>query len=145
MQKITPFLWFDGQAAAAAKFYVSIFKRAKILSSSPMSVTLQLAGQELILFNGGPHYKLTPAFSLFIHCKRQQEIDYYWAKLTRGGAESRCGWLEDKYGLSWQVVPDILFMLLNDKDPVKADRAMQAMLKMRKFDIKAMKRAHAGR
>ena len=144
-RQITPFLWFEGRAAEAAKFYASIFPRAKILSVSPMSATLQLAGQKLILFNGGPHYKLTPAVSLFVHCQTQKEVDYYWARLTRGGEESRCGWLVDKFGLSWQVVPDILFTLLNDEDPGKADRAMQAMLKMRKLDIQALKRAHAGR
>lgn len=143
--KITPFLWFDGRVAEAAKFYVSVFKRAKVLSVSPMAATVQLYGQKLILFNGGPHLKLTPACSLFIHCRTQKEIDYYWTKLTRGGAESRCGWLEDKYGLSWQVVPNILFTLLNDKDEAKAGRAMQAMMKMRKLNIKAMQRAHAGK
>lgn len=143
--KITPFLWLNNRAAEAARFYVSIFKRAEILGTGPMSATVRLNGQKLILFNGGPHYKLTPACSLFIHCRTQREVDYYWTRLSRDGKQSRCGWVEDKFGLSWQVVPDILSALLSDKDPVKAGRAMQAMLKMRKLDIRALQRAHAGR
>ena len=143
--KITPFLWLGSQADKAAKFYSSIFKGAEILSVSPMSATIRLGGQKLILFNGGPHYRLTPAVSLFVHCQTQKEVDYYWARLSRGGEESRCGWLVDKFSLSWQVVPDILFTLLNDKDPVKADRAMQAMLKMKKLDIKRLMQAAAGK
>ena len=147
MQNITPFLWFDGKVGDAVKFYCSIFKKPKIVSMNGsgnhvMSATIRLNGQELILFNGGPHYQLTPAFSLMVQCKTQKEVDYYWTKLLKGGEESRCGWLIDKYGLSWQIVPEILGALLGDKDAAKADRAMQAMLKMRKLDIKALKRAH---
>ena len=150
MQKTTPFLWFDGRVGQAVKFYRSVFKQSKTVSVSRngktvQSATLRLNGQELILFNGGPHYKLTPAFSLMVRCKTQQEVDYYWAKLTKGGEESRCAWLKDKFGLSWQIVPEELMELLGDKDSTKAARVMQAMLKMSKIDIKALKRAHAGK
>jgi predicted 3-demethylubiquinone-9 3-methyltransferase (glyoxalase superfamily) len=144
MQQVTPFLWFKDKAQEAAKFYVSVFKGAKLVDSNPMSATLRLKDQTLILFNGGPHYKLTPAFSLFISCKTQKEVDYYWSKLTKGGEESRCGWLVDKFGVSWQVIPEILGPCISDPDPAKAGRAMQAMLKMRKIDIKALKKAHTG-
>lgn len=150
MHKPTPFLWFDGNVGEAAKFYRSIFKKSKIvrrngLAHNLQSATLLINGQELILFNGGPHFKLTPAFSLLVQCKTQREIDYFWKKLTQGGEESHCGWLIDRYGLSWQIVPEILFSLLSDKDQAKSDRAMQAMMQMRKFDLKAMLRAHAGK
>jgi len=150
MSNITPFLWFDGQVGEALKFYRQVFKQSKIVSVSGhgkniQSATLRLHGQELILFSGGPHYKLTPAFSLMVNCKTQREVDYYWKKLTQGGEESRCGWLVDRHGLSWQIIPDVLFALLNDPDQVKAGRAMQAMLQMRKLDIKALKLAHAGK
>ncbi len=150
MHKIIPFLWFDGRVEEAMKFYCSIFKPSKIVSvnrngKEVMSATLRLNGQELIAFNGGPHFKFTPAISLFVHCRTQKEVDRYWAKLTKGGEESRCGWLTDKFGLSWQIVPDILPELLGDKDEAKAGRAMQAMLQMGKLDIKALKKAHAGR
>lgn len=149
MQKITPFLWFDGNVAAAMKFYCSVFKDSKIVSVSGrgknvMSATLKLNGQELILFDGGSHYKLTPAFSLFVSCETQAEIDYYWKRLLKGGEASRCGWLTDKFGVSWQIIPDVLGELLGDRDENKSDRAMQAMLKMVKLDIKALKLAHAG-
>ena len=149
MQQITPFLWFDGNIAAAMKFYCSVFKNSKIISVSGggknvMSATLRLNGQELILFNGGPHYKLTPALSLFVSCQTQKEIDYYWKRLTKGGEASQCGWLRDRFGLSWQIIPDILGELLGDRDEGKSDRAMQAMLQMSKLDIKALKQAHAG-
>ncbi len=149
-QKITPFLWFDGQVGAAAKFYGSIFKDLKVISRSGrgknvMSVTLRLNGQELILFNGGPHYKLTPAVSLMVNCRTQKEIDYYWKRLTKGGRESRCGWLTDKFGLSWQIIPDILGALLGDKDEARSGRAMQAMLQMGKLDIKTLQQAHVGK
>lgn len=148
--KITPFLWFDDQAEEAVKFYRSIFKNSRIVSvmrngKQVMGVTFRINGQELIAFNGGPHFKFNCAISLFVHCRTQREVDYYWIKLTNGGAESRCGWLTDRFGLSWQIVPDILSEVLGDKDPVKAGRAMQAMLQMRKLDIQTLKRAHAGR
>jgi predicted 3-demethylubiquinone-9 3-methyltransferase (glyoxalase superfamily) len=148
--KPTPFFWFDGQVGAAAKFYCSIFKKARIvrlngLANNIQTATVRLNGLEIILFNGGPHYKLTPAASLMVPCKTQREVDYYWKKLTAGGEESRCGWLVDRYGLSWQIVPEMLFEVLSDPDEAKAGRAMQAMLQMRKLDIKALRRAHAGR
>jgi len=128
-------LWFDKQAEEAAKFYCSIFKNSKILHSAPMIVTFELEGQQFMALNGGPMFKFTEAISLFISCKDQQEVDYYWEKLTEGGEESMCGWLKDKYGLSWQVIPNSLGELMQDKDPARAGRVMQAMLKMRKIDI----------
>ena len=147
--KPTPFFWFDGQVGAAAKFYCSIFKKAKIvrlngLANNIQTATVRLNGLEIILFNGGPHYKLTPAFSLFVSCRNQKEIDYFWERLTKGGEPSRCGWVKDKFGLSWQIIPDILGELLGDENEGKSQRAMQAMLEMGKLDIKALKRAHAG-
>jgi predicted 3-demethylubiquinone-9 3-methyltransferase (glyoxalase superfamily) len=143
MQKITPFLWFDGQAGEAAKFYTSIFKNSKILSVSPMSATFQLAGQKFIALNGGPQFKFTEAISFFVSCETQKEIDYFWEKLSAGGEKGRCGWLKDKFGVSWQIVPPILGELLNDEDNEKSNRVMQAMLQMNKLDIKKLKRAHA--
>jgi len=144
MQKIVPFLWFDGKAEEAAKFYVSIFKNSKILSANPMSVTFQLEGQPFYALNGGPQYKFTPAISLFVNCETQQEVDELWSKLTAGGSDEQCGWLKDKYGLSWQIIPKTLGRLLNDKNPKKANAAMQAMLKMKKIDIKALQQAFDG-
>lgn len=150
MNKITPFLWFDDKAEEAARFYCSIFPNAKILEvrrngKNVMGVTFRINGQVLIAFNGGPHFKFTPAISLSVDCKNQREVDYYWTKLLRGGKEQQCGWLLDKYGLSWQIVPSVLGDLLGDKDSAKADRACQAMLKMIKLNIKELKRAHAGK
>jgi predicted 3-demethylubiquinone-9 3-methyltransferase (glyoxalase superfamily) len=145
MQKITPFLWFDGQAEAAAKFYTSIFKDAKITSLSPMSASFQLAGQEFIALNGGPQYKFTEAVSFFVRCETQEEVDYYWEKLSAGGSEGRCGWLKDKFGLSWQIIPSILGDLIGDDDEKKSQRALQAMFTMSKLDIKELKAAHAGK
>jgi predicted 3-demethylubiquinone-9 3-methyltransferase (glyoxalase superfamily) len=142
--KITPFLWYDGQAEEAANFYTSIFKNSKILGSSPMAVTFEIDGQKIIAFNGGPMFKFTEAFSLSVDCETQEEIDEMWEKLSAGGQESRCGWLKDKFGLSWQIVPPILGELLGDKDPQKAKRALDAMLKMNKIDIAKLKEAHAG-
>ena len=145
MRKITPFLWFDGQAGEAAKFYTSIFKRSKMESVSPMSATFQLDGVKFIALNGGPQFKFTAAISFFVSCQTQREIDYFWAKLSAGGKKSRCGWLKDKFGVSWQIVPPILGELLRDEDEVKSQRVLQAMLQMDKLDIKALKRAyHAG-
>jgi predicted 3-demethylubiquinone-9 3-methyltransferase (glyoxalase superfamily) len=143
MQKITPFLWFDGKAEEAAKFYTSIFKNSKIESISPMSATFQLEGVKFMALNGGPHFKFTEAISFFVSCETQKEIDYYWEKLSAGGKKSRCGWLKDKFGVSWQIVPPILGELLNDNDEEKAQRVMQAMLKMDKIDIKTLKQAYA--
>lgn len=144
MQKITPFLWFDSQAEEAAKFYCSIFKDSKILHTSPMIVTFEIMGQRLMALNGGPRFKLTEAFSLFISCKDQQEVDYYWEKLTQGGEESMCGWLKDKYGLWWQVIPDALGELMSGKDTVRSQRAMEAMLKMHRIDIAMLQQAYNG-
>jgi predicted 3-demethylubiquinone-9 3-methyltransferase (glyoxalase superfamily) len=150
MQKITTFLWFDSQAEEAANFYCSIFKNSKInnitkASGQVMSVTFSLEGQEFFALNGGPHFKFNEAISLFVSCDTQEEIDEKWAKLTSdGGKESMCGWLKDKFGLSWQIVPPTLPQLLYDKDPAKAKRVMEAMMKMRKIDISALEQAHHG-
>lgn len=148
MQKIIPFLWFDNNAEEAINFYVSIFNNSKILSTTPgpngtiLTATFQLEGQEFYALNGGPMFKFTEAISLFVNCETQEEVDELWAKLSAGGAESRCGWLKDKYGLSWQVIPTILGKLLQDKDPVKAKRVMDAMLQMSKIDIAVLKQAY---
>jgi predicted 3-demethylubiquinone-9 3-methyltransferase (glyoxalase superfamily) len=153
MQKITPFLWFDTQAEEAAKFYVSIFPRSKILKTarygdagpgpkgSVMTVEFELAGQRMIALNGGPVFKFTEAISLSVDCKDQKEVDHYWNKLSQGGEESMCGWLKDRYGLSWQITPGILGKLLSGPDPKEAKRVMEAMLRMRKIDIAALKAA----
>jgi predicted 3-demethylubiquinone-9 3-methyltransferase (glyoxalase superfamily) len=138
MTKITPFLWFDGKADEAMKFYVSIFKNAKILGAN----RFELQGQEFLVFNGGPQFTFTPALSLFINCETQQEVDDLWEKLSEGGEEGRCGWLKDKYGLSWQVIPSVLGPMLHDKDSGKAKRVMNAMLQMNKIDIEGLKRAY---
>lgn len=153
-QKIAPFLWFDDNAEEAMKFYVSIFKNSKILSitrhpdagpgtpGKVMTGSFQLEGQKFHALNGGPQFKFTEAVSLFVDCATQQEVDDLWAKLTAdGGQESQCGWLKDKFGLSWQIIPRALGEMLGDKDPEKAKRALEAMLKMRKIDIKALEGA----
>jgi len=145
MQKIIPFLWFDGQAEEAARFYTSIFKKSKIESISPMSATFRLDGVKFIALNGGPQFKFTEAISFFVSCKTQKEIDYFWQKLSAGGEKSRCGWLKDRFGVSWQIVPPILGELLNDEDDKKSNRVMQAMLKMTKLDIKKLKQAAKGK
>lgn len=153
MQTITPFLWFDGKAEEAMNFYVSIFKNSKVGSvsrygeggpgpkGSVMSATFQLLGQEFIALNGGPMFTFSPAISLFVNCETQEEVDELWEKLSAGGEKQRCGWLKDKYGLSWQIIPSILGKLLQDKDAVKSSRAMQAMLQMDKIDIKRLQQA----
>ena len=157
MQKITPFLWFDTQAEEAATFYASIFPKSKILNvarygeagpgpkGSVMTVEFELDGQRMIALNGGPHFKFTEAISLSVDCKDQKEVDHYWTKLSQGGQESMCGWLKDKYGLSWQVNPRILGELLSSPDAKKAKRVMEAMLKMKKIDIAALKAAAEGK
>jgi predicted 3-demethylubiquinone-9 3-methyltransferase (glyoxalase superfamily) len=157
MQKIVPFLWFDNQAEEAAEFYVSLFKNSKIGAVSrygeagpgprgtAMSVSFQLNGQDFYALNGGPVFKFTEAISLYINCETQQEVDELWEKLSAGGAKSQCGWLKDRYGLSWQVIPTALGKLLGDKDPAKAKRVMEAMLKMTKIEIKKLEQAHEGR
>jgi predicted 3-demethylubiquinone-9 3-methyltransferase (glyoxalase superfamily) len=156
MQKITPFLWFDNQAEEAMNFYVSIFKNSKIGTvtrygdagpgpkGSVMTASFELDGQPFMTLNGGPLFKFTEAISLFVTCDTQAEVDDLWEKLSAGGQKSRCGWLKDKYGLSWQIVPSALTRLMRDKDPEKSKRVMQAMLKMDKLDIATLERAHAG-
>jgi predicted 3-demethylubiquinone-9 3-methyltransferase (glyoxalase superfamily) len=152
MQKITTFLWFDTQAEEAAKFYVSIFKNSSIgkiarvgeasPKSSVLTVSFQLEGQRFVALNGGPKYKFTPAISLYVDCESQEEVDALWGKLLSGGGrEDRCGWLVDKYGLSWQIIPKILIELLTDPDQRRANRAMQAMLQMSKIDVKKLEEA----
>ena len=154
MQKITPFLWFDDKAEEAMNFYVSIFKDSKILDvtrygeagpgrqGTVMTGTFQLNGQEFMALNGGPEFKFTEAVSFFVNCETQQEVDELWEKLSEGGEEGQCGWLKDKYGLSWQIVPAILGELMNDKDAGKAKRVMQAMLQMHKIDTIKLKKAY---
>jgi predicted 3-demethylubiquinone-9 3-methyltransferase (glyoxalase superfamily) len=142
MQKITPFLWFDNQAGEAAKFYCSVFKNSKIIGSNPMIVTFELEGQKFMALNGGPQFKFTEAISFFVDCETQEEVNYYWEKLCEDGKESQCGWLKDKYGMSWQIVPSILGKLIGDPDPVKSQRVMNAMLKMKKIDIAKLKEAY---
>lgn len=154
MGKITPFLWFDGKAEEAANFYVSVFDNAKISSVSRygedtpgdpgtvMTVEFELDGQEFIALNGGPEYTFTPAVSFSIDCKTQAEVDHYWDRLSEGGKQIQCGWLQDKYGLSWQVVPSILPELLKDENDDKSDAVMQAMLKMVKLDIAELQEAY---
>lgn len=144
--RVTPFLWYDGQAEEAARFYVSVFgKGSRVTSASPMSVTFELEGQPFIALNGGPMYRFTEAVSLFVDCKDQREVDRFWKKLGQGGAPGRCGWLKDRYGLSWQVVPRALGECLNGPDRAGAQRAMEAMLKMGKLEVKALKAAYRGR
>ncbi|MGE5758758.1 MAG: VOC family protein [Gemmatimonadota bacterium] len=155
MQKITPFLWFNGNAEEAVNFYVSIFKHSAVLSLSRygdagpgpkgtvMSATFQLEGQKFYALNGGPEYAFTPAISLFVDCETQQEVDELWTKLSEGGEPGRCGWLKDRFGLSWQIIPTALGKLLSDKDPRKAGRVMQAMLQMSKIDIQGLQQAYA--
>jgi len=157
MQKITPFLWFDNQAEEAVKFYTSIFKNSRIGKIAPygdagpgpkgsvMTVEFQLEGQEFVALNGGPHFKFTEAISFVVNCETQAEVDKYWKKLSAGGKAVQCGWLKDRFGLSWQIVPTVLGELLSDKDAAKSQRVMKAMLKMVKFDIKKLKEAYAGK
>ena len=144
-QKIAPFLWFDGQAADAAKFYTSIFKNSKIVGSTPMISIFYLEGQKFMALNGGPNYKFTPAISFLVDCATQHEVDTLWAKLSRGGSIQQCGWLQDKYGVSWQIIPSILGELMNDVDEEKSARVLQAMLKMTKISIAGLKKAYVGR
>jgi predicted 3-demethylubiquinone-9 3-methyltransferase (glyoxalase superfamily) len=156
MQNITPFLWFDSQAGEAADFYVSIFRNSRALKTvhygaagpgapgSVMTVEFELDGLRLVALNGGPHFKFSEAVSFVVNCDSQAEVDSYWERLSAGGRPDRCGWLKDRYGLSWQVVPSVLPQLLGDPDSLKAQRTMQAMLKMDKLDIAVLRRAHAG-
>lgn len=154
MQKITPFLWFDDQAEEAMNFYVSIFKNSKVLSvarygdagpgpkGTIMTARFQLEGQEFIALNGGPQFKFTEAISFLVNCETQEEVDYFWEKLSKGGERSRCGWLKDKFGLSWQIVPTVLGEMLQDKNAEKSQSVMKAMLQMDKIDIQSLKRAY---
>lgn len=145
MNKITPFLWFDGRAEEAARFYTSIFKNSRIDSLSPMSATFHLNGQKFIALNGGPQFKFTEAISFFIDCRTQDEVDELWEKLSAGGEPGRCGWLKDKFGVSWQIIPSILGEMLQDENDAKSDRVMQAMLQMGKIDIAGLPHAYEGR
>ncbi len=158
MQRITPFLWFNGQAEEAANFYVSVFQHSKIVSvsrygdagaqtsgrpkGSVMVVVFQLEGQEFMALNGGPEFTFSPAISFVVNCETQAEVDMLWEKLTEGGREIECGWLQDKYGVSWQIVPTLLGQLLQDKDPAKSERVMKAMLQMKKLDVNGLRRAY---
>jgi predicted 3-demethylubiquinone-9 3-methyltransferase (glyoxalase superfamily) len=153
MNKITPFLWFNGNAEEAMHYYLGIFKNSRLVNilratdagpgpkGSVVTVTFELNGQEFIALNGGPQFPFTHAVSFFIYCETQAEVDYYWEKLSVGGEKVECGWLKDKFGVSWQVVPTILLELLNDKDTVRAGKVMQAMMQMTKLDIAVLKRA----
>ena len=157
MQKITPFLWFDGRAEEAMNFYTSIFKNSKVGNvtrygeaapgpkGSVMSATFQLDGLEFIALNGGPMFTFSPAISFLVHCETQQEVDELWAKLSEGGKTQQCGWLQDRFGVSWQIVPTVLGRMLQDKDAEKSKRVMQAMLTMTKLDIALLKQAYEQR
>jgi predicted 3-demethylubiquinone-9 3-methyltransferase (glyoxalase superfamily) len=142
MQKITPFLWFDNNAQEAMNFYTSIFKNSKVEHVSPMVSIFELEGQRLMALNGGPMFKFTEAISFFVSCQSQEEVDNFWEKLSGGGIKSQCGWLKDKYGLSWQIIPDLLVKLMSDPDPEKSGRVMQAMLKMQKIEIVKLQQAY---
>jgi len=155
MQKIVPFLWFDGQADEAVHFYTSIFKNSKVSNvtrygdagpgpkGSIMSATFELEGQQFYALNGGPMFKFSPAISFFVKCETQAEVDDFWTRLSAGGHTNQCGWLQDKFGVSWQVVPTVLGEMLQDKDPAKANGVMKAMMKMTKLDIGLLKEAYA--
>ncbi len=157
MQKIVPFLWFDGNAEEAMTFYTSIFKNSKVgqirrcgdagpgPKGSVLTAKFEIEGQEFMALNGGPHFKFTPAISFFVNCETQQEVDELWEKLLAGGNAMQCGWLTDKFGISWQIIPKALMEFLGDKDPQKSQRVMQARMKMIKIDVEGLKRAHEGK
>ena len=161
LQKITPFLWFDSQAEEAVNFYVSIFRNSRTggvtrydeeaakaagrPKGSVLTVQFELEGQDFVALNGGPIFKFTEAISFVVNCDTQEEVDHFWQKLSAGGQEVECGWLKDKFGVSWQVVPRILGEMLQDKDPVKSRRVMAAMLKMKKLDVEGLRKAYEGR
>jgi predicted 3-demethylubiquinone-9 3-methyltransferase (glyoxalase superfamily) len=157
VQKIIPFLWFDGKAEEAMNFYVSIFKNSKIMSvtrcgdkgpgpkGSVMTATFQLEGQQFYALNGGPMFTFSPAISFFVNCETQQAVDELWERLSEGGEKQRCGWLKDKYGVSWQIIPTVLGEMLQDKDPERSSKVMQAMLQMDKIDIETLRRAYGKR
>ena len=142
MKKITPFLWFNNNAEEAANFYVSIFKNSKIINATPMMVSFVLDGQEFIGLNGGAQYAFTEAISMFVNCEDQSEVDELWNALLDGGQETQCGWLKDKFGLSWQIIPKALGELMGDKDPMKAKRVMDTMLTMKKIDVSQLQAAY---
>jgi predicted 3-demethylubiquinone-9 3-methyltransferase (glyoxalase superfamily) len=153
-QKITPFLWFENQAEDAVNFYTSIFKNSRILTvnrygeggpapkGSVMTIAFELEGQKFTALNGGPQFKFTEAISFVVNCETQEEVDHFWNRLTEGGQEIQCGWLKDRYGLSWQIVPTALFKLLQDQDPARSARVMQALFQMKKLDIAALQKAY---
>jgi predicted 3-demethylubiquinone-9 3-methyltransferase (glyoxalase superfamily) len=157
MAKITPFLWFDNQAEEAANFYVSVFDNSKVLRTARygdagpgpkgtvMTVEFELDGQAFVALNGGPQFKFTEATSFVVDCKTQQEVDRYWEKLSAGGEQGPCGWLKDRFGLSWQVVPTVLSQLLSDPDPKRSQRVMEVMMKMKKLQIEPLENAYAAR
>jgi predicted 3-demethylubiquinone-9 3-methyltransferase (glyoxalase superfamily) len=157
MQKITPYLWFDNQAEEAANYYVSIFKNSKIVNiarygeagpgpaGTVLTVAFELEGQDFVALNGGPQFTFSPAISFFVNCETQDEVDELWEKLSEGGAAEQCGWLKDKYGVSWQIIPAVLIEMLNDPDPEKSPRVMKAMLQMDKIDIDGLKQAYEER
>src|SRR5262245_12618729 len=157
MQKITPFLWFDGKAEEAMHFYVSVFKNSRVISTTRytdaglgpkgtvMSATFQIEGQEFMALNGGPMFTFSPAISFFVNCQTQQEVDELWVKLSEGGEKQRCGWLKDKFGVSWQIIPTVLVPMLGHKDPEKSKRVMHAMLQMGKLEIDKLKQAYEGK
>jgi predicted 3-demethylubiquinone-9 3-methyltransferase (glyoxalase superfamily) len=150
MQKISPFLWFDGNAEEAIEFYTSIFKNARVTSVIPgpggkmMGASFALDGQEFMALNGGPMFKFTEAISFYVNCESQEEVDYYWSKLGEGGTEQQCGWLKDRFGLSWQIIPAALTRMMQDKDSARASRVMQSMMKMVKIDIAGLQKAYDG-
>jgi predicted 3-demethylubiquinone-9 3-methyltransferase (glyoxalase superfamily) len=157
MQKIRPFLWFDSNAEEAMNFYTSVFKNSKMgqvrrygdagpgPKGSVMSGTFQIEGQEFMVLNGGPHFKFTPAISFFVNCETQEEVDELWDKLSAGGEHMQCGWLKDKFGVSWQIIPKALGELLGDKDPEKSQRVLKAMMNMVKIDVEGLSRAYEGK
>lgn len=157
MSNIIPSLWYDGNAEAAVKFYMTVFKNSRITriarytevgpgkKGSVMTISFKLDGNEFLAINGGPEFKFTPAVSFIVDCKNQKEVDYYWTKLSKGGEEVQCGWLEDKYGMSWQIVPSVLGKMISGRDPKKADRVMRALMGMIKLDIKKLTEAYNGR
>jgi predicted 3-demethylubiquinone-9 3-methyltransferase (glyoxalase superfamily) len=156
MQRIVPFLWFDSNAEEAVNFYISIFKNSKILNiarygdagpgpkGTVMTMNFQLEGQDFMALNGGPYYTFSPAISFFVNCETQAEVDELWEKLTAGGSDVQCGWLRDKFGVSWQIIPRTLIELMQDKDPMKSQRVFKAMMGMIKIDIEGLKRAYRG-
>jgi predicted 3-demethylubiquinone-9 3-methyltransferase (glyoxalase superfamily) len=156
MQRIVPFLWFDSNAEEAVNFYISVFKNSKILNiarygdagpgpkGTVMTMNFQLEGQDLMALNGGPYYTFSPAISFFVNCETQAEVDELWEKLTAGGSDVQCGWLRDKFGVSWQIIPRTLIELMQDKDPMKSQRVFKAMMGMIKIDIEGLKRAYRG-